>query len=76
VASVAGRQCFVFKKEDMTAWFDRQSLAPVQWQNAQETQTFKQLSPPDSKLKLPPEFAKISHQNIPIPPWVPKNLAP
>jgi len=62
VASAAGHQCFVFRNGDMTAWFDRQSLAPVQWQNAAETRTFAQLSPPGDKLVFPPEFAKVSNQ--------------
>jgi hypothetical protein len=60
VESVGGRQCLIFKKNNMTAWIDLESRLPVQWQQGGEIRTFQQLPPPTEPLVLPPKIAKIA----------------
>ena len=56
--AVAGHKCFVFKKDDMTAWIDAVSLYPVQWQHGDEMR--KYVSLPDQAADLPTEVQKVA----------------
>jgi hypothetical protein len=57
--AVEGHKCFVFKKDDMTAWIDAVSLYPVQWQRGDEMRKYLSLPDPGG-LTLPTEFQKVA----------------
>lgn len=56
--SVHSRDCWVFRKGDMTTWIDRHERVPVQWTQGGQTRIFTRLPSP-KRIRLPPQAMAI-----------------
>jgi hypothetical protein len=58
IQTVKGRQCLVFKKDDMTAWIDAETRFPIYWNKGDQTREFIHLPPPNAPIGFPPDVLR------------------